>query len=275
MTSSDLALPQRLRQRVRHRSGRRRAAAGPQQPAARAARPVCRADLRHRLHRAARREPAHLDVPPPAVGGRRRATRRTRSRYGRPARPAASRMPPDPLRWHPFADPRRAARLRRRPAHRSSPTATPRRRPAWPRMSTSPTARWSAAPSSTPTARCCSCRSRAACAITTELGVLDVKPGEVALLPRGMAFKVALPDGPSRGYVCENYGAPFRLPELGPIGSNGLANARDFLAPVAAFEDDGRRATRWSRSSAARCGARRRKRTRRSTWWPGTATWRR
>jgi homogentisate 1,2-dioxygenase len=73
--------------------------------------------------------------------------------------------------------------------------------------------------------------------ITTEMGVLDVKPGEIALLPRGVAFKVALPDGPSRGYVCENHGAHFRLPELGPIGSNGLANARDFKAPVAAFED--------------------------------------
>ncbi len=54
--------------------------------------------------------------------------------------------------------------------------------------------------------------------------------GEVALVPRGLAFRIALPDGPSRGYVCENYGAFLRLPELGPIGSNGLANARDFLA---------------------------------------------
>jgi homogentisate 1,2-dioxygenase len=72
--------------------------------------------------------------------------------------------------------------------------------------------------------------------ITTELGVLAVAPGEIALLPRGMAFSVAV-DGPSRGYVCENYGAHFRLPELGPIGSNGLANARDFLAPTAAFDD--------------------------------------
>ncbi len=71
--------------------------------------------------------------------------------------------------------------------------------------------------------------------LTTELGLLHVAPGEVALLPRGMAFKVAV-DGPSRGYICENYGAAFRLPELGPIGSNGLANARDFQAPVAAFE---------------------------------------
>jgi homogentisate 1,2-dioxygenase len=73
--------------------------------------------------------------------------------------------------------------------------------------------------------------------ITTELGVLRVAPGEIALVPRGMAFKVALPDGSARAYVCENYGAPFRLPELGPIGSNGLANPRDFLAPAAAFED--------------------------------------
>lgn len=73
--------------------------------------------------------------------------------------------------------------------------------------------------------------------ITTEMGALDVRPGEIALLPRGVVFKVELPDGPSRGYVCENYGAQFRLPELGPIGSNGLANARDFQAPVAAFEE--------------------------------------
>lgn len=72
--------------------------------------------------------------------------------------------------------------------------------------------------------------------LRTELGLLDVAPGEIAVIPRGMAFSVALPDGPSRGYVCENYGAAFRLPELGPIGSNGLANARDFLAPTAAFE---------------------------------------
>lgn len=75
--------------------------------------------------------------------------------------------------------------------------------------------------------------------ITTEMGLLEVKPGEIALVPRGVIFKVALPDGLSRGYLCENYGAQFRLPELGPIGSNGLANARDFLAPVAAFEEDG------------------------------------
>ena len=71
----------------------------------------------------------------------------------------------------------------------------------------------------------------------TEMGVLNVVPGEIALLPRGIRFRVTLPDGTARGYVCENYGMPFRLPELGPLGANGLAAARDFLAPVAAFED--------------------------------------
>jgi homogentisate 1,2-dioxygenase len=71
----------------------------------------------------------------------------------------------------------------------------------------------------------------------TEMGMLNAAPGEIALLPRGMRFRVTLPDGKARGYVCENYGMPFRLPELGPLGANGLANARDFLAPVAAYED--------------------------------------
>jgi homogentisate 1,2-dioxygenase len=73
--------------------------------------------------------------------------------------------------------------------------------------------------------------------VHTELGLLQVRPGEIAVVPRGMRMRIALPDGSARGYACENYGAPFTLPELGPIGSNGLANARDFLAPVAAFED--------------------------------------
>jgi homogentisate 1,2-dioxygenase len=73
--------------------------------------------------------------------------------------------------------------------------------------------------------------------VFAETGRLSVAPGEICVIPRGMKFKVELPAGQARGYVCENYGAQFRLPELGPIGSNGLANARDFLAPVAAWED--------------------------------------
>ncbi|WP_093450153.1 homogentisate 1,2-dioxygenase [Sphingomonas sp. YR710] len=73
--------------------------------------------------------------------------------------------------------------------------------------------------------------------ITTELGPLEVGPLEIALIPRGLRFSVDLPDGTVRGYICENYGIPFRLPDLGPIGSNGLASPRDFEAPAAAYED--------------------------------------
>lgn len=72
--------------------------------------------------------------------------------------------------------------------------------------------------------------------IATEFGLLTVAPQEIAVIPRGVRFQVLLPDGPSRGYICENYGALFRLPDLGPIGSNGLALPRDFLTPHAWFE---------------------------------------
>ncbi|WP_030023795.1 homogentisate 1,2-dioxygenase [Streptomyces monomycini] len=74
--------------------------------------------------------------------------------------------------------------------------------------------------------------------IRTELGLLRAEPGHVALVPRGVRFRVDLLDATARGYVCENYGQPFQLPDLGPIGANGLANARDFLAPTAAYEDE-------------------------------------
>ena len=73
--------------------------------------------------------------------------------------------------------------------------------------------------------------------IATELGRIDVEPFEIAVIPRGVRFAVSLPDGTARGYICENFGALLRLPDLGPIGSNGLANPRDFLAPQAAYED--------------------------------------
>ncbi|MEU7228343.1 homogentisate 1,2-dioxygenase [Streptomyces chrestomyceticus] len=74
--------------------------------------------------------------------------------------------------------------------------------------------------------------------IRTELGLLRAEPGHVALIPRGVRFRVELLDATARGYVCENYGQPFQLPDLGPIGANGLANARDFLAPTAAYEEE-------------------------------------
>ena len=73
--------------------------------------------------------------------------------------------------------------------------------------------------------------------IQTELGRIEAGPGDVALVPRGMKFRVKLLDGEVRGYVAENHGLPFRLPDLGPIGANGLANARDFETPVASYED--------------------------------------
>jgi homogentisate 1,2-dioxygenase len=71
----------------------------------------------------------------------------------------------------------------------------------------------------------------------TEMGLIDAEPLEIVVVPRGVRFRVELLDDTARGYVCENYGAMFRLPELGPIGANGLANARDFVAPVAWYED--------------------------------------
>ncbi|WP_292959536.1 homogentisate 1,2-dioxygenase [Novosphingobium sp. UBA1939] len=73
--------------------------------------------------------------------------------------------------------------------------------------------------------------------ILTELGRIDLTPGQIALVPRGVRFRVLLPDGQARGYLAENFGALFRLPDLGPIGSNGLANPRDFETPEAWFED--------------------------------------
>ncbi|MBS1191259.1 MAG: homogentisate 1,2-dioxygenase [Rhodocyclaceae bacterium] len=71
----------------------------------------------------------------------------------------------------------------------------------------------------------------------TELGLIDAEPQEIVVIPRGVRFRVELPEGAGRGYVCENFGALYRLPDLGPIGSNGLAAPRDFLTPVAWFED--------------------------------------
>jgi homogentisate 1,2-dioxygenase len=75
--------------------------------------------------------------------------------------------------------------------------------------------------------------------IATEMGVLEVAPKEICVIPRGLKFQVTLGESETfaRGYICENYGAPFELPNLGPIGANGLASARDFLTPVASYED--------------------------------------
>jgi len=71
----------------------------------------------------------------------------------------------------------------------------------------------------------------------TELGVIDLEPKEIAILPRGLVYRVEVLEGPARGFVCENYGQKFDLPSRGPIGANCMANPRDFKCPVAAFED--------------------------------------
>ena len=73
--------------------------------------------------------------------------------------------------------------------------------------------------------------------LRTEMGILQVAPGEIAVIQRGIKFRVELLEDRARGYICENYGPLFRLPDLGPIGANGLANPRDFQAPCAAYED--------------------------------------
>lgn len=73
--------------------------------------------------------------------------------------------------------------------------------------------------------------------IDTEYGRIDIEPQEIAVIPRGCRMRVSLPDGAARGYLCENFGALLRLPDLGPIGANGLANPRDFETPVARYED--------------------------------------
>ncbi|PGH13308.1 homogentisate 1,2-dioxygenase [Helicocarpus griseus UAMH5409] len=81
--------------------------------------------------------------------------------------------------------------------------------------------------------------------IQTELGKILVRPNEICVIPRGVRYRVTLPSGPVRGYICELYQGHYQLPELGPIGSNCLANARDFQAPTASFIDDEGSQTTW------------------------------
>jgi hypothetical protein len=269
---TELLLPIRLRQPVRQRGRARRAAGGPQQPAARPARAVCRAAVGQRLHRAAheqprtwiyRRQPAWwwpAAYEPYAA----RRTWKTGAAAGRGAARPAALAPGGHARDT-------AAGLHRRPAHHRR-QRRPRRADRHGRApGADATGRWSRAfvnadgetaggaaagraDASPPSWACCTCgRARWRCCRAAW-------PSSVGV------------DGPTRLYVCENHGAPFRLPELGPIGSNGLANPRDFLAPVAAFE----RAAAAHRGGAQvrwRVVAHHRARAAPSTWWPGTATW--
>jgi homogentisate 1,2-dioxygenase len=104
----------------------------------------------------------------------------------------------------------------------------------------------------------------------TEFGRIDIEPGEIVRDPARREIPRRDSGGPARGYLCENYGGAFTLPERGPIGANCLANSRDFLTPVAAYEDKDtpteRLFVKWGGSLfKTSC------RIRRSTWWPGTA----
>ncbi|BFZ09238.1 hypothetical protein BsWGS_12277 [Bradybaena similaris] len=72
--------------------------------------------------------------------------------------------------------------------------------------------------------------------ITTEMGRMNVEPNEICVIQRGIRFSVDV-NGDSRGYILEVFSDHFQLPTLGPIGANGLANPRDFLTPVAWYED--------------------------------------
>ena len=105
----------------------------------------------------------------------------------------------------------------------------------------------------------------------TEFGIIDIEPGEIAVIPRGVKIRVELTGGPARGYLCENYGGAFTLPERGPIGANCMANPRDFLTPVAAYEDTDAPSTYVRQVGRLALGGGPRA-TRRSTWSPGTAT---
>lgn len=73
--------------------------------------------------------------------------------------------------------------------------------------------------------------------VQTELGVLDLAPGQIMLIPRGLLFAVHLHDDEARGFIGETYGKPFELPDRGPVGSNGMADERHFRAPTAWAED--------------------------------------
>ena len=105
----------------------------------------------------------------------------------------------------------------------------------------------------------------------TEFGIIDIEPGEIAVIPRGVKLRVELKGGPARGYLCENYGGALTLPERGPIGANCMANQRDFLAPVAAYEDKDGAVADVREVGRERSGSPSSS-TRRSTWSPGTAT---
>ena len=153
------------------------------------------------------------------------------------APPSPTPLAPNRLRWDPPADLPEGADFVDGLVDDAPRPRGPRSSKAARCMSTARAGAWTVACSSTPTANWSSFRSKARSSFRRSWGGCEVAPGWIAIVPRGVKFRVQLLEGEARGYVAENYGLPFRLPELGPIGSNGLANPRDFETPVAWFED--------------------------------------
>ena len=201
--------------------------------------PVRRAAQRHR--RSPRRgasQPAHLALSHPALGGTTRRISRIDNGSLRRRRSTRSMPTPNRLRWDPLPLPDAPDRFHRRPVARWLATATPAARSGVAihlyRANRVDAARyfWDA------DGELLIVPQLGGLAAAHRAGPAAVAPGEIAVIPRGVRFRVELPDGAARGYVCENYGAPFcACPSCGPIGANGLANPRDFLTPVAWFED--------------------------------------
>ena len=148
-----------------------------------------------------------------------------------------SDLPIAPLRWDPIAAARGAASRSSKACAPSPPRATPAPRPAWARTSTLVTRSMQDEYFYNADGEMLFVPQQGSLRLWTEFGIIDIAPGEIAVIPRGVKLRVELPGGPARGYLCENYGGAFTLPERGPIGANCLANPRDFLTPVAAYED--------------------------------------
>ena len=235
----------RLRQRLRDRGAARRAADRPQLAAEMRLRPLCRAAHRLALHRAAHHQRALLALPHPAdrrptgASSRRRtpACGAPRPRRGRGA-DRAHALGPDP-------DSRTSRSPSRGHPHHHHGGRCAARRPAWARTSTSSPAPWRTSTSTMPTASCCSCRSRATLRLWTEFGIIDIEPGEIAVIPRGVKFRVELTDGPARGY---------RLRELRRRlhAARARPDRRQLPRQSARLPDAGRR-LRGQRRAARRC----------------------
>ncbi len=216
-------------ERLRDRGACRRAADRAEQSAEAAVRPVYRGDQRHAVHRAARAEPADVDVPDPAVRRARAVSRRSTPALLRSAPFNEAAADAEPAALAAAADSESADRFRCRASSRSAATAIPRCRLGAAMHMYAANASMTDRFFYDADGELLIAPQLGALLVRTELGILRVAPGEICVVPRGVKFRVELEDGEARGYVCENYGPHFRLPELGPIGTNGLANSRDFL----------------------------------------------